>query len=74
MGFNLKEFKVCRYLGCPPDQAVLFLPFIIVNTERKTIVECAISQDKTEYAMSFERPFEIHDDIEVLKRLGMTLE
>ncbi|KAI6171071.1 hypothetical protein M3Y97_01084100 [Aphelenchoides bicaudatus] len=61
-----------RRKGCPPDQAVLFLPFIIVNTERKTVVECAISHDKTEYAMTFERPFEIHDDIEVLKRLGLS--
>lgn len=35
-------------------------------------MECAISHDKTEYAMTFGRPFEIHDDIEVLKRLGLS--
>lgn len=26
---------------------------------------------RTEYLFSFDRPFEIHDDIEVLKRLGL---
>ena len=31
----------------------------------------SISLFRTEYAMTFDRPFEIHDDIEVLKRLGM---
>ncbi|CAD5234794.1 unnamed protein product [Bursaphelenchus xylophilus] len=61
-----------RKLGRPSEQSILYLPFIIINTERKTYIDCAISQDKTEYAMTFDRPFEIHDDIEVLKRLGLT--
>ncbi|KAI6226232.1 hypothetical protein M3Y99_01312500 [Aphelenchoides fujianensis] len=60
-----------RNNGRPNDQSILFLPFIILNTERETNVDCAISHDKTEYAMTFDRPFEIHDDIEVLKRMGM---
>ncbi|CAD5229020.1 unnamed protein product [Bursaphelenchus okinawaensis] len=61
-----------RKSGRPSEQSILYLPFIIINTERKTYIDCAISQDKTEYAMTFDRPFEIHDDIEVLKRLGLT--
>ncbi|KAI6174413.1 hypothetical protein M3Y98_01187300 [Aphelenchoides besseyi] len=60
-----------RTNGRPSEQSILYLPFIILNTERETNVDCAISHDKTEYAMSFDRPFEIHDDIEVLKRMGM---
>jgi transcription factor Dp-2 len=28
---------------------------------------------RTEYLFNFDNPFEIHDDIEVLKRMGMTM-
>uniref|UniRef100_A0A914N9B3 Transcription factor Dp-1 n=1 Tax=Meloidogyne incognita TaxID=6306 RepID=A0A914N9B3_MELIC len=60
-----------RINGRPPNSAILYLPYIIVSTERKTMVECAIAPDKSEYWFNFDRPFEIHDDIEVLKRLGL---
>uniref|UniRef100_A0A915DNQ5 Transcription factor n=1 Tax=Ditylenchus dipsaci TaxID=166011 RepID=A0A915DNQ5_9BILA len=60
-----------RSAGRPSDAAILYLPYIIVNTDKKTMVDCAISSDKTEYWFNFDRPFEIHDDIEVLKRLGL---
>ncbi|CAK5075010.1 unnamed protein product [Meloidogyne enterolobii] len=49
-----------RINGRPPNSAILYLPYIIVSTERKTM-----------YWFNFDRPFEIHDDIEVLKRLGL---
>jgi len=55
----------------PPLNSVIHLPFIIVNTSKKTVIDCSISNDKFEYLFNFDNMFEIHDDIEVLKRMGM---
>ncbi|KAM3862324.1 transcription factor Dp-1a [Diretmus argenteus] len=55
----------------PPPNSVIHLPFIIVNTSKKTVIDCSISNDKFEYLFNFDSMFEIHDDIEVLKRMGM---
>ncbi|VDM39449.1 unnamed protein product [Toxocara canis] len=60
-----------RTEGRPAENTVLYLPYIVVNTEKKTMIDCAISHDKSEYLFNFDQPFEIHDDIEVLKRLGL---
>ncbi|XP_065056438.1 transcription factor Dp-1-like [Rhopilema esculentum] len=58
--------------GATPDRnSAIQLPFIIVNTSKKTVIDCSISSDKTEYLFNFDNTFEIHDDIEVLKRMGM---
>lgn len=35
-----------RTTGRPAEQSILYLPFIVINTERKTYIDCAISQDK----------------------------
>lgn len=50
---------------------MITLPFIVVNTDKKTVIDCSISNDKTEYLFNFDNTFEIHDDIEVLKRMGL---
>ncbi|XP_013909372.1 PREDICTED: transcription factor Dp-1 isoform X1 [Thamnophis sirtalis] len=55
----------------PTSNSVIHLPFIIVNTSKKTVIDCSISNDKFEYLFNFDNAFEIHDDIEVLKRMGM---
>ncbi|XP_060039731.1 transcription factor Dp-1 isoform X2 [Erinaceus europaeus] len=55
----------------PPPNSVIHLPFIIVNTSKKTVIDCSISNDKFEYLFNFDNTFEIHDDIEVLKRMGL---
>jgi len=57
--------------GAPDRNGAIQLPFIIVNTSKKTVIDCSISSDKTEYLFNFDNTFEIHDDIEVLKRMGM---
>ncbi|CAG9531531.1 unnamed protein product [Cercopithifilaria johnstoni] len=66
-----KNRELERDNGRPMEDSILYLPFIIVNTAKKTFIDCAISHDKTEYLFNFDQPFEIHDDIEVLKRLGL---
>jgi len=60
-----------RTEGRPNDNSVLYLPYIVINTDRKTMIDCMISHDKSEFMFNFDQPFEIHDDIEVLKRLGL---
>ncbi|XP_037777625.1 transcription factor Dp-1-like isoform X2 [Penaeus monodon] len=62
-----------RVHGAPSPNSAIQLPFIIVNTSKKTVIDCSISNDKTEYLFNFDDTFEIHDDIEVLKRMGMAL-
>lgn len=53
--------------------AVIKLPFIIVNTDSKTLVDCSISRDRCEYLFNFSNTFEIHDDVEVLKRMNLSM-
>lgn len=57
--------------GPPTSNSAIHLPYIIVNTSKKTVIDCSISNDKFEYLFNFDNTFEIHDDIEVLKRMGM---
>ncbi|XP_075793755.1 transcription factor Dp-2 isoform X2 [Pelodiscus sinensis] len=56
----------------PALNATIQLPFLIVNTSKRTVIDCSISSDKFEYLFNFDNTFEIHDDIEVLKRMGMS--
>jgi len=46
------------------------LPFIVVNTSNHAQVNCDMSTDRTEVFFNFSKPFEINDDLEILKRLG----
>jgi len=59
--------------GPPAPNSAIQLPFIIVNTSKKTVIDCSISNDKMEYLFNFDDTFEIHDDMEVLKRMGLSL-
>jgi predicted transcriptional regulator len=61
-----------RIHGRPADSKIIYLPFIVINTSRETVVDCSIASDKTEFLFHFDQPFEIHDDIEILKRLGLS--
>lgn len=55
----------------PDSNSIIKLPFIVVNTDKKTLIDCSISRDKSEYLFNFDNTFEIHDDFEVLKRMGL---
>ncbi|XP_049545775.1 transcription factor Dp-1 isoform X2 [Anopheles darlingi] len=57
----------------PNPSSAVQLPFIIVNTDRKNNINCNISNDKSEYSFTFDDTFEIHDDLEILKRMGLSL-
>ncbi|XP_033919392.1 transcription factor Dp-2 isoform X2 [Melopsittacus undulatus] len=61
-----------RNQGPPALNSIIQLPFLIVNTSKRTVIDCSISSDKFEYLFNFDNTFEIHDDSEVLKRMGMS--
>ncbi|XP_075214013.1 transcription factor Dp isoform X2 [Lycorma delicatula] len=68
-----RNFEAEQVNGVPAPNSAIQLPFIIVNTSKKTVIDCSISNDKTEYLFAFNDQFEIHDDIEVLKRMGLVM-
>lgn len=41
-----KNRELERDNGRPMEDSILYLPFIIVNTAKKTFIDCAISHDK----------------------------
>jgi hypothetical protein len=47
------------------------VPFIVVNTSSQTVIQCEMGPDRTDVFFNFSKPFEINDDNEILKRLGM---
>lgn len=54
--------------------AIIKLPFIIITTDKKTVIDCSISDDRTEYLFNLDNAFGLHDDVEVLKRMGLVNE
>jgi hypothetical protein len=67
---NLNQHNAQRTHVTPMDQRIP-LPFIVVNTNRKTVIECEMADNRTDIFFNFNAPFEIHDDNEMLKRMGM---
>ncbi|VDO03054.1 unnamed protein product [Rodentolepis nana] len=49
------------------------LPFLVVSTNRKAAIDCNISKAKLEYFFNFDQPFEVRDEVDTLKRMGLTL-
>ncbi|KAL3804311.1 hypothetical protein HJC23_011239 [Cyclotella cryptica] len=47
------------------------LPFIVVNTNHKSVIQCEMCPERTNVTFDFTSPFEINDDNAVLKRIGM---
>jgi len=51
----------------------LNLTRLIRVSKKLTAVSCYFALFRSEYLFNFDRTFEIHDDIEVLKRMGLSL-
>ena len=56
---------------CEGKVEKIALPFIIVNTDSKAVVQCEMCPERTNVSFDFNLPFEVNDDNEILKRLGM---
>ena len=52
------------------DLPKMAIPFLIVSTEKETIIQCEMSESREDLFFDFSAPFEIHDENEILKRLG----
>jgi len=57
--------------GDSASEEKIHLPFIVVNTSKNTIIQCEMGTDRTDVFFNFSEPFEINDDNEILRRLGM---
>ncbi|KAF1334450.1 Transcription factor dp-1, partial [Globisporangium splendens] len=53
------------------DEGRIFLPFIVVNTAKDTVIQCEMSEDRQDIFFNFSAPFEINDDTEILRRLNL---
>lgn len=53
------------------ENAKIRLPFIIVHTAQKTIIECQMDEDGTDVFFDFSDSFVLHDDNEILYQLGL---
>lgn len=53
------------------DSETISLPFIVVNTSSDAEILCKGAADWSDVMFDFSHPFEINDDNEILKRLGL---
>ena len=49
----------------------LLLPFILISAPKDCRIDCEMLEDRSQYFFEFDMPFAIHEDIEVLKMLGL---
>eukprot|EP00636_Phaeomonas_parva_P008727 CAMPEP_0118855580 /NCGR_PEP_ID=MMETSP1163-20130328/3350_1 /TAXON_ID=124430 /ORGANISM="Phaeomonas parva, Strain CCMP2877" /LENGTH=439 /DNA_ID=CAMNT_0006788491 /DNA_START=120 /DNA_END=1440 /DNA_ORIENTATION=- len=49
----------------------LDLPFIIVTTSQQTMIQCEMAQNRESVFFNFDGAFEVHDDMEIIKRLDL---
>lgn len=47
------------------------MPFAIVNSHKEAVIHCNMAPDLQDVMFEFDRPFEIHDDQAILRRMGM---
>lgn len=55
----------------PSSQDILHLPFILISAPRDCRVNCEMLEDRSHYYFEFDSPFMIHEDIEILKLMGL---
>ncbi|KAF5306348.1 hypothetical protein FQR65_LT07372 [Abscondita terminalis] len=69
----MRNKRIEQEQGPPVPNSYIEMPFIVINTNKKTVIDCSISNDKLEYMFQFSDKFEIHDDVFVLKEIGMLM-
>lgn len=48
------------------------LPFLVVSTDSRAVIQCDMDAARTSVSFDFSLPFEVNDDNEILKQLGMS--
>ncbi|KAK4880053.1 hypothetical protein RN001_008199 [Aquatica leii] len=69
----MRNKRIEQEQGPPIPNSYIEMPFIVINTNKKTVIDCSISNDKLEYMFQFSDKFEIHDDVFILKEIGMLM-
>eukprot|EP00586_Coscinodiscus_wailesii_P013093 CAMPEP_0172501036 /NCGR_PEP_ID=MMETSP1066-20121228/145304_1 /TAXON_ID=671091 /ORGANISM="Coscinodiscus wailesii, Strain CCMP2513" /LENGTH=434 /DNA_ID=CAMNT_0013275599 /DNA_START=84 /DNA_END=1388 /DNA_ORIENTATION=+ len=54
-----------------PSRQKISMPFIVVNTASSSVIQCEMNPERTQVNFDFSLPFEVNDDNEILKRLGL---
>ncbi|CAM9820198.1 unnamed protein product [Ectocarpus sp. 6 AP-2014] len=49
----------------------IFVPFIVVSSSHDTVIQCEMAENREDVFFNFSHEFQIADDNEILKRLGM---
>ena len=62
-----------EYPSAPPATELekIPLPFIVVNTNQSSVIQCDMSGDRTDVMFNFSLPFELNDDNTILKNMHM---
>ncbi len=66
-----KELEAAKGGLAPNENAIVKLPFIVINTSHDTDIDCSITNDRKEYLFNLDKPFEVFDDVQILKKMGM---
>ena len=53
------------------SQDRLNLPFVLVNAPKNAKINCEMLEDRSQYYFDFDTPFQINEDIEILRLMGM---
>eukprot|EP01080_Neovahlkampfia_damariscottae_P000347 gene347-6761_t len=56
------------YKNCP-QESKLKVPFLIVNTDKETKIDCEMNPEETSVYMKFSSSFQLHDYQEILKKI-----
>ncbi|CAJ0941931.1 unnamed protein product, partial [Mesorhabditis belari] len=59
-------------LGRPHEDAITYMPFVVIGTDKNTYVNCSISHDKSELLCDFNETYQVTEDQKVLEQLGHT--
>lgn len=57
--------------GTTDGDTKIALPFIVINTHHDTYIQCEMTDTRADVMFRFNAPFEISDDSDILKRLGL---
>lgn len=57
--------------AAPAEAHQLQLPFIVVTTPQQTMIQCEMAENRESVFFNFDGPFEVHDDMEVIKRMQL---
>ena len=47
------------------------IPFVVINTPAVAKIECEVAEDNRQVVFRFDAPFQIRDDIDVLRRMEL---